>query len=189
MVIDSVSGKGVSGERFVPSANAGGNEMIVNLERYLYALHHVEGKTVLDAGCGSGLGSYLYGLIAKKVIALDYSDEAFEYLARFPVPPGKVETLKADVEKEGSAGLPKVDVCVAIEFLEHIADPHAFLRDLKADTLVFSVPLHSLAVSKFHKFAIGGDIYEVKKLIDPYYQVGEYHLQYNRWVYGAGKRR
>lgn len=188
-VIDQLTGNEVSGERWVPTASAGGDEVLVNLERYLYACHHVAGKTVLDAGCGSGLGSYLYSLSAKKVFAVDYSDEAHAYAARFPFIDGKVSFIKANLENiEDIKKLPQTDICVAIEFLEHIDDPAMFLENIRAEVLVFSVPLHSLAVSKHHKFAIK-DEYDVKKLIDPFYNVGQYHVQNKRWIYGSGVRR
>jgi len=52
-------------EFFIP-AQAGFKEVIVNLERYLFAMNFCKDKVVLDAGCGCGLGTYLYSLVAKK---------------------------------------------------------------------------------------------------------------------------
>lgn len=179
-----------TGERFIPT-DSDKTEVAVNLERYLFALHFLENKTVMDLGCGAGLGSYLYSLVAKKVYAVDYDATALESVESYSSISGhiRIETILTDIV---DADLPEVDVCVALEFLEHVDDPLTILKNLKAKEIVFSIPLSSLANSSWHKYKIDGGvdgIDQVKKLIGKYYHVKEYNLQYDRWVFGHGIRR
>lgn len=180
-----------TGERFIPS-DSNKTEVAVNIERYLFALHHLEDKTVLDLGCGAGLGSYLYSLVAKKVYAVDYDPIALESVEAFSAIVGhRIETQKLDIT-DPDVKFPEVDVCVALEVLEHIEDPLSVLKKLNAKELIFSLPLSSLANSSWHKYEIrGGEegMEDIKKLIGKYYRVEEYNLQYDRWVFGHGIRR
>lgn len=186
---DALTQEEMTGERWSPTGTGGKEETIINLERYFHVLPHLENKSVLDAGCGNGLGTYLYSLVAKSVLAVDYRDEAIDYAMKFPLIREKITFRRADLSEENEIiALPPVQICVAIEFLEHLADPAIFLEKIKCKELVFSLPLHSLAVSKWHKFDIRTP-FDVKKLIDPYFKVDEYRLQSNRWIYGHGIRR
>lgn len=172
-----------TGEQFIPTQSQH-NEVIINLERYLYAMHHLDNKVVLDVGCGAGLGTYLYSLVAKKVYAVDHSKSAIDYAKMYPHMKGKVEFIEGDLTK---MDLPEHEVTVALEFLEHIDDPKGFLGKLKSDELIFSVPLHSMEVSDFHKYEIN-TVQDVKDLIENNFSVDQYHTQYDTWVYGRGIR-
>lgn len=179
----------LTGERFVPHMS-NKEEVLVNLERYSYALHHLEGKKVLDLGCGSGLGTYLYSLVASEVVAFDYNSDALRYLKQFPIEDEKLGIITGDIEK--SIHFPEVDVCVALEIFEHLEDPESVLKNLKAKELVFSLPLSSLGNSKWHKYDIKGGqegINQIIKLIGKYYKVEKYHQQYDRWIFGHGIRK
>ena len=179
----------LTGERFLPH-KSNKQEVLVNLERYSYALHYCEGKTVLDLGCGSGMGTYLYSLVAKKVIAFDYSNDALDYVREYPIESEKIEFYQFNLEK--NKNLPEADICIALEVLEHIENPEEVLKNLKAKELVFSLPLSSLANSKWHKYNIVGGqegINQIIKLIGKYYDVKTYHQQYERWIFGHGIRK
>ena len=132
------------GERFYPTLS-NPYEIKVNMERYLFALQFLKDKVVLDAGTGSGLATYLYSLVAKHVYSVDYSDEAQRYAKLYPFDPRKVTFIKADLEKDI---LPEHDITVALEVVEHLANPDFFLSQLKNKELVFSVPVPSLPISK-----------------------------------------
>lgn len=177
-------------EHFRPD-NTTPMEVEVNIDRYRWVLPLIAGKRVLDLGCGGGLGTYLYSLVAEKVYALDYDARAIEEAKRYPFPEGKVEFLHGDILNIDFE-LPEVDVVVALEVLEHLEDPKAVLKRLKAHELVFSVPLHSLEVSTFHKFPIDTPD-DVRKLIGPFYDVNDYEIQEHKilaakWVHGHGIR-
>ena len=52
---------------------------ISHLMRYYFALQFAVNKVVLDAGCGAGYGCDLLATVAKKVIGIDYSEEAINW--------------------------------------------------------------------------------------------------------------
>src|SRR3990167_4302721 len=169
------------GERFVPS-DSDFTEIMVNLERYFYAMHYCKDKVVIDAGCGSGLGTYLFSLVAKNIYAVDYEElETLGSLLKYPLK-CPVEWLKRDLDTDI---LPEADVCVALEVIEHLKHPDFFLKNLKVKELVFSIPRESLAVSTWHvqDFRTFDDI---KAFLEDYITVETYHTQYNKWIYGVG---
>lgn len=168
-----------SGERFTPYTSENKNEPILNLERYYYAMAQCKNKRVVDMGCGAGIGTYLYSLVAKSVVAIDYKDEAIDYAKRFPVE--NVEFLKLDMEKDN---IPDGDILVAIEFLEHLENPERILQ-FGYPEIVFSVPMASLSVSTWHKYDFR-DVGDIVTFFSKYYQI-EIHNQSNLWIYGYGK--
>jgi len=171
---------GKSGERFIPH-QTNPNEAIINVARYFYAMNHLKDKIVCEVGCGCGLGTYLYSLVAKKIYAVDYSEEAIEYAKQYPLK-DNVEFIEQNLEKY--TNLPEHEVLVAIEFLEHLEDPLSFLKAQKSRELVFSLPRHSLAVSSWHKFDIESEA-DVKTLMaEAGYRITNMELQENLWFYG-----
>jgi SAM-dependent methyltransferase len=180
------------GERFVPNG-AHPIEIDLNLERYLFAMHECKDKVVLDLGCGFGLGTYFYSLVAKHVYAVDYSPDAIAAAAQYPYPNNNVSFTQLDLTNiHDLESLPAHDVCVALEVLEHVEMPELILKALKGSALVFSVPLHSLSVSSWHRYSID-TVEDVKALISPHYDVSDYKTQkhagsWGRWIMGSGVR-
>jgi predicted RNA methylase len=181
-----------TGEHFTP-IQTDLYEIEVNVERYMFALPHVAGKTVIDLGSGCGMGTYLYSLLAEKVYAVDYDVHALDEAKKWPYPKNNVEFLHLDIEKpEDVARIPAADVVVALEVLEHVEDPAAILKALKAPQLIFSVPLHSLEVSHWHKFKIETEA-DVRAFLEPIYQLGIYEEQHHPriggvWIHGEGTK-
>lgn len=165
-------------DRFLPQ-ETDLRDIKVNVERYLYALQFCPNKVVVDAGCGAGLGTYLYSLLAKKVIAVDNSKEAYNLLKQYPLK-DNVEFRQLDLEKEPA---PSGDVCVALEFIEHLYNPEYFLSNLKCPELVYSIPMHSLAVSKSHKYDFQ-DQKDIRDFINKYYIIQADTVQEKIWVVG-----
>lgn len=178
-----------TGEHFTPLKTSI-MELELNLDRYLFVLPFIQGKTVLDIGCGCGLGTFFYSMFAKKVYAVDYKLEEAMKLT-YPHRIDKVVFLKRNLEKEEDIKLlPEADVAVAIEVLEHLEDPALLLKNLKAKHLIFSVPLFSMEMSTWHKYNIE-TVKDVEKLISPFYDIGYMEEQSNsksagRWVRGEG---
>ena len=86
-----------------------------------------QGKTVLDAGCGTGELTYLVAKSkAKKVVGVDYSEEAI-VVARNNYRLPNLFFEKMDL---GSV-VEKFDVVVSLGTLEHLNDPLGALRKLK----------------------------------------------------------
>lgn len=179
-------------EHFAPF-HSNVDEIAINLDRYVFAMKYLKDKVVIDLGCGAGLGSWLYATVAKKVYAVDYDVHALEEARSMPFPPGRMEFLHLDItNKDDLARLPDADVVVALEVLEHIEDPAAVLKALRAPQLVFSVPRWSMDVSSWHRFAIETEK-DVRDLIEPFYQIGDFEEQGyegfgGKWIRGEGIR-
>ncbi|KKR15407.1 MAG: Glycosyltransferase, group 2 family protein [Parcubacteria group bacterium GW2011_GWC1_39_29] len=169
-----------TGECFVPNQSTS-YEIQINVERYIYAMMLAENKTVLDAACGAGLGTYFYSLVAKKVYAVDYRQEHLEYAKEYPA--YNAEYLKLDLNKDL---LPEHDLTISLETIEHLTDPKFFMENLKSKELVFSVPLNSLSCSEWHTQDIR-TIDDIKKIIKPF-EIKNFYLQADRWIYGHALR-
>jgi len=177
------------GERFIPT-DAGSYEVKVNLDRYLYAMKHIAGESVIELGCGAGLGTYLYSLVASRVTAYDYSQAALTLTARYPYDSNKVRLVKQDLIT--NAPIEPADVCVAIEFLEHILEPETILAALDVKKLVFALPLDSMRISTWHRYPIRPKeegIEDVKRLIGRNFVIEEMDIQNRIWVVGVARRR
>jgi len=87
-----------------------------------------KGKTVLDAGCGTG---ELAGLIAKrgakKVVGVDYSKDAIS-VAQKSWKGSNLEFLQKDINQIKE----KFDVVVSLGTLEHLDEPLSVLKKLKS---------------------------------------------------------
>lgn len=88
-----------------------------------------KGKTVLDAGCGTGELPYLIAKKgAKKVFGIDYSKEAID-VARETYHEKNLSFECTDISKIKGK---KFDVITTLGTLEHVDDPLAVLRKLKS---------------------------------------------------------
>lgn len=172
-----------TGECFVPEAS-NAYEIMVNVERYLYAQSFTKDKVVLDAACGSGLGAYLYGLQAKELFAVDRKQEHLDYAKKFPHEK-PVHFLQRDLDTDL---LPECDVCISLETIEHLEHPDFFLSQLKCKTLVFSLPKFSLATSKFHKVDIQNE-HDVRDLLERDFLIKELKNQDDKWFFGYAVKK
>ena len=126
----------VAPERIVPGVFAPPAELIRHVHRYLWALPRVEGKRVVDVGCGSGYGSLLLSWTAASVIGIDLDPTAIAH-ARQHYPEVDYREAAADEALGG-----EVDCAVCFEVLEHVADPDAVLRAIAGQSrrLLLSMP-------------------------------------------------
>lgn len=121
-----------TGERLIPELNKGTAFYYEHLARYLFASQIVKEKVVLDAGCGSGYGSFIlakYGK-AKKVYAVDISQEAIDY-AQSKYFHKNIKFQVNDAEKLKTISAKSVDVIVSFEVIEHLNDQEKFLNQIK----------------------------------------------------------
>lgn len=123
-------------ERLVPGVFAPPAELVRHVHRYLWTLPRVEGKRVVDVGCGSGYGSLLLSWAAASVIGIDLDPTAIAH-ARRHYPEVDYREAAAD-EPLGD----EVDLAVCFEVLEHVADPDAVLRAIAGQSrrLLLSMP-------------------------------------------------
>jgi len=116
-----------TGERFVPEDMGGGLIEAEHQARYRLALPHVEGRIVLDAGCGVGWGSdLLLDAGAREVTGLDLSPEA---IAAARSRNSGVTYLTGDLLQMPFAD-EVFDVVVCFEALEHTSDTARTLDEL-----------------------------------------------------------
>lgn len=108
--------------------------------RYHLAKGFVDvGDIVLDLGCGQGYGTEILSEVALKVIGIDVDKD--NVLSSVQNHPGdNIEYLLKDLEKWN---IPKCDVAVQFENLEHLYNPKKFIDKLKKKVkkfIVISVP-------------------------------------------------
>ncbi|CAB4940151.1 unannotated protein [freshwater metagenome] len=118
-----------SGERFVPESMGGGSVHAEHETRYRWAARVVDGRDVLDAGCGVGWGSLvLKEAGARSVTGLDFHEGAVEAArtrcgdaASFVV--GNLEQLPFDDDS--------FDLITCFEAIEHVHGQDAALDELR----------------------------------------------------------
>lgn len=117
--------------------------------RYIWILNNFDlnGKCILDFGCGSGYGSHILSNEAEKVHSVDISKTAIEYANCIY----KKENLKflvmdaTDFDDISNLNLSSYDFIVSFDVIEHIEDYWSYLYNicslLKRDgTLIIGCP-------------------------------------------------
>ena len=95
---------------------------------------------VNDVACGCGYGSEILAEAAGQVTGYDYDPDVIKHAEEFHVPNnkeffGSFSNLHYEVSDLNLVdGLPKCDVSVSIETIEHLKDPERFARLLKDST-------------------------------------------------------
>jgi 2-polyprenyl-3-methyl-5-hydroxy-6-metoxy-1,4-benzoquinol methylase len=115
-----------TGERVIPG-QVNDDLWSEHVARYAFARRYAGGKSVLDAGCGTGYGSAELAQSAAAVTGVDISADAIEYARTSYSIPG-LQFLESSCM---AVPLPdhSVDVVVAFEVIEHLADYRAFLDE------------------------------------------------------------
>ena len=140
-----------TGERVVPNKMSE-NDMTLkqHLARYRFALDYCKGKVVLDAACGTGYGSALLKEVARNVEGADIDSKTIEY-AKEHYPGIIFHTCDLEVDFVEIRPDWYYNVVVSFETIEHLKNPHHFLRHVAKhlESFIFSIPLNN--PSKFHK--------------------------------------
>ncbi len=113
---------------------------VAMVDRYGWAAARLKGSAhVIDAGCNCGYGAAILADAGLTVTALDLWFQGLEY-ARKHYDRTSITWAKADFEAESE--LPPADAVVALEVIEHLADPRPLLREARrvAGQLLASVP-------------------------------------------------
>ena len=180
------------------------NELLISsyaehLQRYELALGYCRGKRILDAGCGTGYGSYFLAANgAKSVLALDISDEALaEAKQSYQLDNLRFERRDVEMLGEDPALLGQFDVVVNFENLEHLVHPELLAKGAAAilqagGMLITSTPNgaisdsdeHGKPMNIFHVKEYKVD--ELKSLLTPYF---ERVSLYGQWLTHAGMLR
>jgi len=118
-----------TGERLVPNQPELMNLFQEHIIRYMFCSQFVKNKSVLDAGCGTGYGSYLLAnQNSKNVVGIDNSKEAIEF-AQNNFQSKNLEFTEDDCTKSNISDS-SIDVLVAFELIEHLENPDAFLSEV-----------------------------------------------------------
>ena len=133
-----------SGERPTAENTTSIHQRGENLARYLFAARYIQGKTVLDAGCGAGYGSvYLKSFGPRHLVGVDVSAEAVAFARKEHGAPG-LEFAAMSLSELGYAD-GTFDVVVMIEVVEHITNASECMAEIRrvlkpGGVLVLSTP-------------------------------------------------
>lgn len=162
----------------------------VHLERYRFALKHVQPGRLLDLACGVGYGSYFLaaddtGLISE-IVAVDNNKDVIAYAkSRYSHP--RIKYAEADALLFDDPE--KFSTIVAFETIEHMKTPRLFLDRLYSlllpgGVLLLSAPTVPTADLNPHHFS---DFTEssLRKLVS-HYQLEETDCLYQKQKYKPG---
>jgi len=118
--------------------------------RYKGSLEYIlDGDTVLDAGCGCGMGTYILSEKAKKITGIDDSPESIEF-ANLYWKKDNIEYIHRDVFLEKNI----YDIVVANELVEHvknIEELFVLFGKITAKYLIITTPSISIKpMNKWH---------------------------------------
>lgn len=118
-----------TGERLIPGDSEHQELFYEHIARYLFACQFVEGKKVLEIGCGAGYGSaLLVSSGAFSVLALDNSAEAIKYAQQNYSRENIEYRICEFPEKYADDSNDLFDVIVSLEVLEHVKKQEEFLK-------------------------------------------------------------
>ena len=105
---------------------------LFHIATYNFALTHLNGKRVLDYGCGSGYGTHYVAGSCESIVGVDIAGDAIEYakshymmdnLAYQRITPADEEPLPFDHSE--------FDVVLSFQVIEHISDVAPYLTEIR----------------------------------------------------------
>jgi ubiquinone/menaquinone biosynthesis C-methylase UbiE len=129
LILKGVPMKIYSGERDYPQDKKTNPRFQRQLAIYKFCSGFVEGKYVLDVGCGEGFGTYYLSEKAKKIIGIDNSPESIE-LAKKNYNRENIEFIQMDAEKLEFPD-ETFEIVVSMAVIEHVKDYESYLREMK----------------------------------------------------------
>lgn len=119
-----------TGERLIPNKPELRHLYQEHIIRYMFATQFTKSKTVLDAGCGTGYGTFLIlANGAKKVVGVDIEKKAIEY-CKSNYNEKNLEFVCDDCTKL-NVDDSSFDIVVSFEVIEHLLSAESFLSEVK----------------------------------------------------------
>ena len=115
----------LTGERTVPGIVEENYWFRRHEAAYAWLLPHVEGRTVLEVGCGEGYGTAMIASVAKQVLGVDYDQPAISHAAA-TYPQAAFARANLAALPIGDAGM---DVVATLQVIEHVWDHPQFVRE------------------------------------------------------------
>lgn len=169
-----------TGERVVPDAMRKGHNpqheanlhriLLEHLTRYKFVLQYCKDKKVLDVACGSGYGTQMISKVASKTHGGDNDPDTIEYAKEhYPGPKYAVVDLEEPPMQQ------TYDVIVSFETIEHLKNPHKFLKyaSTHCEKFIFSIPINN--VGEFHEVVYTEK--EAKDLINTHFNKVDWYEQ------------
>ncbi len=112
---------------------------LMHLATYENTLKFVQGKKVLDYGCGSGYGTYMLSETADKITGVDISSEAIDYAQKNYTKENLNFLTLSELSDE------KFDVITSFQVIEHVYNDKEYVQKLKTllntnGVLIISTP-------------------------------------------------
>jgi 2-polyprenyl-3-methyl-5-hydroxy-6-metoxy-1,4-benzoquinol methylase len=98
---------------------------LLHIASYEFALKYVDGKRVLDYGCGSGYGSHMLANKAESVMAVDISSDTVTYAKKNFVLSNLIFKEIKDLVYQ------KFDVITSFQVIEHVSNDKEYIKKLK----------------------------------------------------------
>ncbi len=95
---------------------------------YRKALEYVEGRRVLEIGCGEGIGASVLAEKASSVLAIDYSDETLDF-ARGKYGAGDIDFKKMKVPPMDFPDS-SIEAVVCFQMIEHLEKPERLISEI-----------------------------------------------------------
>lgn len=158
-------------EAELPGIKVSKDQLRIILARYKFASKFISGKNIIEVGCGPGLGLGYFAKMAKKVIAMDYSEENLRYAREHYKEKDynkKIEVINLDALKIASLESYSPDVIVVMASV-YAFDLGSFLDECKkvlkmGGILVFDIP--NKDIPGFKKSKLSRNYYSAPDLFE-----------------------
>lgn len=116
-----------TGERLVQNKKILNPQRVENLARFNFFRQHISAGRILDFGCGTGEGTHFLSTFHQyEVIGVDISFEALQY-AKNIYDQGRLTFVCGSILTPFLRNR-SFDGIISVEVIEHIQDPHPYLR-------------------------------------------------------------
>ncbi|CEA12804.1 class I SAM-dependent methyltransferase [Methanobacterium formicicum] len=154
-------------------------EYLRHFKAYQFAKDYIKNKNILEVGCGNGYGTHYLASYAKKISAIDISEQNIQYC--------KENYSKSNIEYIMGNGIDlpfeknTFDTIISFQVIEHISPKlvHLYLKEIKRvlkedGIFILTTPNKKLRLLPFQKpwnpeHMIEYNNKEIEKLVKPYF--------------------